>query len=93
MPRPISQPTENFCVRTIELILSVTVANECPGAMYAACCSRPPAAGAVTLVSAMRYFSPCASPAAASPASSGFTFFNAARYVVRGRVFRSPRSE
>jgi hypothetical protein len=32
-PRPTSQPTDTFCVRTMELILSVIVANECPGAM------------------------------------------------------------
>jgi len=31
MPRPASQPFEVFCVRTIELILSVIVANECRG--------------------------------------------------------------
>ena len=91
-PRPAIQPAETFRVRTMELILSVIVANECPGAMYAPCCSPPPA-GPVTFVSAMRYFSPCASPAASPVARAGCTFFNAARYVVRGRVFSSPRSE
>ncbi|MCU0252059.1 MAG: hypothetical protein MUE61_17820 [Vicinamibacterales bacterium] len=53
--RPASQPFEVFCVRTMELILSVIVANECPGAMYAPCCSPP--IGALALGSDIR--DPC----------------------------------
>ena len=59
IPRPASQPLDVFCVRTMELILSVIVANECPGAMYAACCSGP--LGGMVVVSGIRWFPPEAS--------------------------------
>ena len=79
MPKPTYQPSGVLRVRTIELILSVTVPKVWPGAMTGGGpCRR---ASSDPLRRRPRY----------SP-SSGFTLRTAARYVVRGRVFSSPSS-
>ena len=93
MPSAISQPVVTFCVRTIELILSVTVAKVWPGARYVAWApwSRSACSALSLRQSPVWFVRPCS--ARADPSSAGFGFFSAARYVVRGRVLSSPSSE
>ncbi len=81
MPKPTNQPVEVGRVSTIELILSVTVPNVCPGSMTGAlpACDRSTSSMSVChdLTALLR------------ASSSGLGLRTSARYVVRGRVFSS----
>src|ERR671931_511888 len=90
-PNPSSHPFEVGRVRTMELILSVTVANVCPGSITGAC-----------VVGSSTVYVPChperasaregsmhLHPEPGQPSISEFGFRISARYVVLGRVFRS----